>query len=79
MTARKLVKMLEDKVMVASRNIDNVQIYDNFSFANLPFEDAEEAIRVFRNKGRDKKPLMVKAKGKQQTDSKTKSSRRRKR
>ncbi|MCD4820178.1 MAG: DEAD/DEAH box helicase [Candidatus Cloacimonetes bacterium] len=67
MSARKLVDMIKDKAMVESRNINDVQVYDNFSFANLPFEDAEEVIRVFRNKGRDKKPLVVKAKGKEKS------------
>lgn len=64
MTPRKLVNLIQDEAMVDANLIDDVRIYDNFSFANVPFEEAEHIIETFRKKGKDKKPLIVKAKGK---------------
>ena len=60
----KLVKLIQEEAMVESNLIRNVEIYDNFSFANVPFEEAGHIIEVFRGRGRDKKPLIVEAKGK---------------
>jgi hypothetical protein len=50
--------------------ICNVEIHYNFSFANVPFEEAEHIIEIFRGRGRDKKPLIVEAKGKEKSSSK---------
>jgi hypothetical protein len=50
--------------------IRNVEIYDNFSFANVPFEEAEHIIEIFRGRSRDKKPLIVEAKGKEKSATK---------
>lgn len=63
MTPKQLVDHIENKAGVASRLIKGVQIYDNFSFANVPFEEAEQIINAFRKEGRNNKPLVVKAKG----------------
>jgi ATP-dependent RNA helicase DeaD len=63
MTPKKLVNHIQNTAMVESRLIRDVQIYDNFSFANVPFAEAEEIIKAFRTRGRGNKPLVVKAKG----------------
>ncbi|MCD6182558.1 MAG: DEAD/DEAH box helicase [Candidatus Cloacimonetes bacterium] len=63
MTPRKLVDLIRDTAMVESRLIRDVQIYDNFSFANVPFAEAEQIIKVFSKRGRNNMPLVVKAKG----------------
>jgi ATP-dependent RNA helicase DeaD len=63
----KLVKLIQEEAMVDSHLIRNVEIYDNFSFANVPFEEAEHIIEIFRGRGRDKKPLIVEAKGKEKS------------
>ncbi len=63
MTPKLLVNHIEKKAGVSARLIRGVQIYDNFSFANVPFEEAEQIISAFRNQGRNNKPLVVKAKG----------------
>jgi len=63
----KLVKLIQEEAMVDSNLIRNVEIYDNFSFANVPFEEAEHIIEIFRGRGRDKKPLIVEAKGKSES------------
>ncbi|MDO9576735.1 MAG: DEAD/DEAH box helicase [Candidatus Cloacimonadales bacterium] len=64
MYPKKLVNMIQQEAMVDAHLIRDVQIYDNFSFANVPFEEAEHIIETFRGKGKDKKPLIVAAKGK---------------
>jgi len=63
----KLVKLIQEEAMVDSNLIRNVEIYDNFSFANVPFEEAGHIIEIFRGRGRDKKPLIVEAKGKSES------------
>jgi ATP-dependent RNA helicase DeaD len=63
-TAKKLVNLIQQEAMVDSRLIRNIQIYDNFSFANVPFREAEQIISTFRKSGRGKKPLIVEAKEK---------------
>ncbi len=70
MNPKKLVNLIQNEAMVEARLIRDVQIYDNFSFANVPFSEAEQIIRTFRKKGKDKKPLIVEAKGKDNTGSK---------
>ena len=64
MNPKKLVNLIQNEAMVESRLIRDVQIYDNFSFANVPFAEAEQIIKTFRRRGKDKKPLIVEAKGK---------------
>ena len=66
----KLVKLIQEEAMVEPNLIRNVEIYDNFSFANVPFEEAGHIIEVFRGRGRDKKPLIVEAKGKEKASPK---------
>ena len=66
----KLVKLIQEEAMVDSHLIRNIEIYDNFSFANVPFEEAEHIIEIFRGRGRDKKPLIVEAKGKEKSSPK---------
>jgi len=63
-TAQKLVNLIQQEAMVDSKFIRNIQIYDNFSFANVPFQEAERIIKTFRKSGRGKKPLIVEAKEK---------------
>jgi len=73
MNPRKLVNLIQQEAMVDSRLIRNVQIYDNFSFANVPFAEAEQIINTFRSRGRNKKPLIVEAKEKSDPDPKKKT------
>ncbi|MCF7793408.1 MAG: DEAD/DEAH box helicase [Candidatus Cloacimonetes bacterium] len=70
LTPKKLALMIQNEAMVDAKLIRDVQLFDNFSFANVPFEEAEAIIDAFRKKGRDKKPLIVEAKGKDQIRSK---------
>ncbi|MDP8268087.1 MAG: DEAD/DEAH box helicase [Candidatus Tenebribacter davisii] len=69
-TPQKLVTMIQEGANVDSHLIGDIEIYDNFSFTNVPFEEAGHIIETFRNKGRDKKPLIVEAKGKSESTPK---------
>ena len=62
--AKKLVEKIHLEAQVDRRDIRGVKIYDNFSFANVPFEIAEVIIDAFRKKGRNNKPLITMAKEK---------------
>ncbi len=70
MNPKKLVNLIQNEAMVEARLIRDVQIYDNFSFANVPFAEAEQIIKTFRRRGKDKKPLIVEAKGKDESTPK---------
>ena len=54
--------MIKKETMIDSHLIQDIKVYDNFSFANVPFAEAEQIIKAFRRMGRDNKPLVVKAK-----------------
>jgi len=73
MDPHKLVKLIQKEAMVEPHLIRNIEIYDNFSFANVPFKEAEHIIEIFRIRDRDKKPLIEKAKGKEKSNTKKKS------
>ena len=64
MTAKTLVERIQKETQVDARDIRGVKVYDNFSFANVPFELAEVIIEAFRKKGRNNKPLITMAKEK---------------
>jgi ATP-dependent RNA helicase DeaD len=68
-TAQKLVNLIRTEAMVEPNLIRNVKVFDNFSFANVPFQEAEHIINTFRGKGRDRKPLIVQAKAKTENGS----------
>ncbi|MCF7912532.1 MAG: DEAD/DEAH box helicase [Candidatus Cloacimonetes bacterium] len=64
LNAQKLVNMIRQEAMVEPNHIRNVQVFDSFSFANVPFQEAEHIINIFRSKGKDRKPLIAEAKEK---------------
>jgi ATP-dependent RNA helicase DeaD len=57
-----LVELITSRTSIPSRNLDSVQIFDQFSFITVPFEDAEVIIQEFKKAGRDNRPLVEKAK-----------------
>ncbi|MDY6915415.1 MAG: DEAD/DEAH box helicase [Candidatus Cloacimonadota bacterium] len=80
MNAKKLVDTIQAEAKVDARDIRGVRVYDNFSFANVPFELAEVIIEAFRKKRRNNKPLITMAKEKRDYGKNAKKSgRRRKR
>jgi ATP-dependent RNA helicase DeaD len=63
-TRSKLIKLLKQKANIEESKIDDVKIFDNFSFITVPFEDAEIILHVFKKEGKGKRPIVVRAKKK---------------
>ncbi|MBC8384454.1 MAG: DEAD/DEAH box helicase [Candidatus Cloacimonetes bacterium] len=77
---RKLADIIKKETMIDSRLIRDIKVYDNFSFANVPFAEAEEIIEAFRKMGRGNKPLIVEAKPEEKrSGSRRRSDRKRRR
>ena len=60
----KLVKFIIQNTGVRNSAIDQVGVYDNFSFITVPFKEAEIILSIFQKKSGKKKSLVVKAKKK---------------
>jgi ATP-dependent RNA helicase DeaD len=50
MSKRKLVEFIKNKAGVQDRNIDDVQVFDNYSFITVPFREAEKILFHFKQK-----------------------------
>ncbi|MCD4795578.1 MAG: DEAD/DEAH box helicase [Candidatus Cloacimonetes bacterium] len=61
-TKRKLADMIKKETKIDFHMIQDIKVYDNFSFANVPFAEAEQIIEAFRRLGKGSRPLVVKAK-----------------
>jgi ATP-dependent RNA helicase DeaD len=59
---RKLVDLIMSKASIKSREINDIQVMDNFSFITVPFDKAEEIVVNFKEKGQ--KPIIAHAKKK---------------
>ncbi|RAP35196.1 RNA helicase [Candidatus Marinamargulisbacteria bacterium SCGC AAA071-K20] len=59
---RELVDYIEKSSNVQGRNIQGVEIYDKFSFVNVPYGDADAIIQAFKTAGRDNRPMVERAK-----------------
>lgn len=66
-TPPKLAGMIVEKADVPNRNIRNIEIFENFSFITVPFEDAEVILDVFNKNLKGAKPMITRAKKEQQT------------
>ena len=64
MNSRKLVDYIIDKSRVENKKIKNVEVFDNFSFVSVPFEEAEVILAAFQQEKNGRKPLIEKAKEK---------------
>jgi ATP-dependent RNA helicase DeaD len=49
---KKLVNLISKKVSIRPKEINDVQVLDNFSFVTVPFEKAEEIIKSFKKRGK---------------------------
>lgn len=58
--ARKLVELIQSKVAVKSRQIQEIQVLDKFSFMTVPHDIAEDIVYSFKD--RNQKPLVTHAK-----------------
>ncbi len=61
-TAKSLVELITTKTGIQGNKLDSVQIFDQFSFVTVPFEEAEVIIQEFKKEGRGNRPLVEKAK-----------------
>ena len=62
MTKKKLVDFITKKAGVRGHLIDEVKVYELFSFITVPFNEAEVILKSFKKGSRGQKPLVVKAK-----------------
>ncbi len=63
-TPQKLISYIIKNAGVQKNNIRKVDVFDNFSFVTVPFNDAETILKVFKKKKRNKRPLVSKARSK---------------
>jgi len=64
LTGKKLVKFITDKCRISPSKIRDVLILDNFSFATLPFHEAEIVLSSFKKAKNSSLPVIMKAKAK---------------
>jgi len=63
MNSRSLIEFLEQEGGIDGKHIREAQVFDKFSFINVPFLEAEQLLAVFdKNKNRNRKPLITRAK-----------------
>lgn len=74
MSPKKLADYIEKETGVSNHKIQNIQIYDEFSFIMVPFEEAEVILKIFREKKKGRHSIVEPAK-----ESKNKSSKKKKR
>ena len=61
-TKRKLVDFIIDKAGISQKYINNIEIYDRFSFINVPFKEAEIILKKFKKLKNGRKSIIEKAK-----------------
>ena len=62
MTKRKLVEFIKKKANTDDRKIDDVMVFDNFSFITVPFKEAELILKCFKKTKNGKRPVVEIAK-----------------
>lgn len=62
MTPKTIVDLVVKESKVSSDKIKNVEVYESFSFMNVPFAEAEQILEVFQKSRKGRKPLVEKAK-----------------
>ncbi len=64
MTPRRIVDFVREHINIRNTMIDNVEVFEQFSFVTLPFREAEELLHIFQENSRGRRPLVEKAQGK---------------
>ncbi|MCK5241009.1 DEAD/DEAH box helicase [bacterium] len=62
-TPKKLIDFIKKQTGLHDRFIDDLLLRDDFSFVTVPFADAEKMVKLFEEKAKGGRPLIVKAKG----------------
>jgi len=63
MTTQKLLDFISKRANVPKSKLRDVQVYEKFSFVNVPFEEAEVILASFKRNGKGRRPLVERAKG----------------
>lgn len=61
MNLRKIIELIQEDVSIDSSKIRNISVLDNFSFADLPTDEADIVITLAKKKS-SRRPLITKAK-----------------
>ncbi len=61
-TKKRLVEFIVDKAGISKKYIGDIEIYDRFSFVNVPLREAEIILKKFRKYKNGRKALVEKAK-----------------
>ncbi len=64
MDPKRLVDFIQKETGVDQRRIDDVKMFDAFSFFAVPFEDAEKVLHIFQKQSGGKRSLVTRAKEK---------------
>ena len=64
MDPKRLVEFIQSETGVDQRHIDDVKMFDAFSFFAVPFEDAEKVLHAFQKQSGGKRSLVTRAKEK---------------
>jgi len=64
LTHKKLVRLITEHTRISPSKIKDVLVLDSFSFATLPFNEAEIMLSLFKKAKRGSFPLIVKARAK---------------
>ncbi|HZJ74085.1 MAG TPA: helicase-related protein, partial [Perlabentimonas sp.] len=62
MTPRGISALIREKVRIPDNKLDDIGVYDEFSFVSVPFADAEPILNAFSSKKQGGKPLVTRAK-----------------
>ncbi|MDR3200439.1 MAG: DEAD/DEAH box helicase [Spirochaetales bacterium] len=57
-TKRFLVDLLEKEAGIASRDVQNIEVFDTYSFLTVPFGAAEKILKVFRSHSQGNSPFV---------------------
>lgn len=62
MNAKKISSFIRAEVNIPDRKIDDIGVYDEFSFVSVPYDDADTILNAFSQHRQDGKPIVTKAK-----------------
>lgn len=66
MTKRSIVELIKEKAKTRDSKINDVQVFDTYSFITVPFQEAEIILKVFKSLDKTRKrPIVEKADDKQ--------------
>ena len=74
LTKRGLADVLIDQAGVRNEDIRDIQVMEDFSFINAPYDAAEHILRVFGKSRNGEKPIITKARKDDKPKKKTKDS-----